>query len=279
MNYCQINPEGSFPSVPRIVIIGDIHGDLSALTTLLFHSGLIDKNMNWIARSTHLVIMGDILDRGGRNLGTGDEKSEYTIVKLLINLRKHARRYESEVHILLGNHELMNIFGNFSYVSPLGMSDFEGQRKEYLRPGGKIAKLLACNTVSMLKIGNWLFSHAGVLPEISSRYNIAQINAIVREFILGNISVPENDIINTSFWHRQYAGLPNCSKAIKANNDYAATAQVIGHNVQKNGINGACSGALFRVDIGLSKAFGLKNRYQYLEILNDTKPIIVNITN
>jgi hypothetical protein len=39
----------------------------------------------------------------------------------------------------------------------------------------------------------------------------------------------------------------------------------------------ACAGALFRVDIGLSKAFGLKNRYQYLEILNDTKPVIITI--
>jgi hypothetical protein len=280
MNYCQINPEGSFPIANRIITIGDIHGDIVALTTILFHSKVIDKKMNWIARGTHLVIMGDILDRGSRNIvwgGIPDEKSEYTIIKLLINLRKHARRYESEVHILLGNHELMNIFGNFSYVSPLGMTDFDGRRKEYFRPGGKIAKLLACNTVSILKIGSWVFSHAGVLPEISSRYSIAQINDIVREFILGNISVPDNDIINTSFWHRQYAGLPNCSKAMKANNDYSAKSQVIGHNVQKNGINSACAGALFRVDIGLSKAFGLKNRYQYLEILNDTKPVIITI--
>jgi|LakMenEpi03Aug12_release.lakeMendotaPanAssembly.Ray.scaffolds.fasta_scaffold302545_2 hypothetical protein len=277
MNYCQINPEGSFPSAKRIITVGDIHGDLNALTSILFHSRLIDKNMNWIAHETHLVIMGDILDRGSRTFNNGDEKSEYTIIKLLINLRKHARRYQSEVHILLGNHELMNIFGNFSYTSPLGMTDFDGKRKEYLRPGGKIAKLLACNSVSILKIGSWLFSHAGVLPEISSRYSIDAINGVVREFILGNISVPENDIINTSFWHRQYAGLPNCAKAIKANNDYNVKSQVIGHNVQKNGINSSCSGALFRVDIGLSKAFGLKNRYQYLEILNDVKPVIIII--
>lgn len=277
MNYCQVNPEGVFPPAKRIIVIGDIHGDLEALITILFYSGVIDKYLNWIANSTHLVVIGDILDRGSRSFGTGDEKSEYTIIKLLVNLKKHAQRYSSEVHIILGNHELMNIFGNFSYVSALGMTDFDGKRKEYFKPGGKIAKLLGCNAVSILKIGSWLFSHAGVLPEISSRYSINGINDIVREFILGNTSVPDNDIINTSFWHRQYAGLPNCAKAMQSNNDYTSRSQVIGHNVQRNGINNACNGALFRVDIGLSKAFGLKKRYQYLEIINDSKPVVINI--
>lgn len=278
MNYCQVNPQGSFLEVPVIIVIGDIHGDYTALTTILLHSKVINNKLNWIAKDTHLVILGDFLDRGSRGWhNTSDEKSEYKIIKLLLDLQKHAKRSSSEVSIVLGNHELMNIFGNFSYVSALGMQDFDGKRKEYLKPGGKIARMLACSTVTILKIGSWMFSHAGVLPSISSKYKLEQINGIIREFILGNTNTPENEIVNTLFWHRQYAGLPSCKTIADANNNYSANSQVIGHNVQPKGINSVCSGSLFRVDIGLSKAFGLKRRCQYLTILNDIKPIIINI--
>ena len=277
MNYCQINPRGEFPQVPRIIAVGDIHGDYSAIIAILYHAKIINSKLQWIAKDTHLVQVGDILDRGGRAMGTGDEMSEYNILKLLFKLKKDAKMYNSDVHIILGNHEIMNILGVFSYVSELGMKDFDGHRRAYFKPGGKIAKLMACNTITVLKIGKWLFSHAGILPEISKHNSIPEINNIIREFILGNTETPGTDIIHKLFWHRQYANYPKCKKVAKTNKKYGTLAQVNGHNVQRNGINSTCDDALWRIDIGMSKAFGLKQQLQYLEILNDKYVNIITI--
>src|SRR4029077_9315808 len=52
------------PSTPGIVAIGDIHGDLDALTRSLRAAGLTDASGRWIAGRTVLVQTGDFLDRG-----------------------------------------------------------------------------------------------------------------------------------------------------------------------------------------------------------------------
>jgi hypothetical protein len=56
-----LNP-GELPE--RIVAIGDIHGDLEALFSILLKSGIIDEHGRWIAVNTFLVQTGDIFDKG-----------------------------------------------------------------------------------------------------------------------------------------------------------------------------------------------------------------------
>jgi hypothetical protein len=51
----------------RIVAIGDIHGDLEALFSILLHAEVININGQWQAIDTFLVQTGDIFDKG-RNL-------------------------------------------------------------------------------------------------------------------------------------------------------------------------------------------------------------------
>lgn len=48
----------------RIIAIGDIHGDLEALFSILLKSGIIDINGRWVANNTFLVQTGDIFDKG-----------------------------------------------------------------------------------------------------------------------------------------------------------------------------------------------------------------------
>jgi hypothetical protein len=48
----------------KIVAIGDIHGDLEALFSILLKSGIIDEHGRWIAVNTFLVQTGDIFDKG-----------------------------------------------------------------------------------------------------------------------------------------------------------------------------------------------------------------------
>ena len=48
----------------RIVAIGDIHGDLDALLRILIGVRVIDADGEWCGESAHLILMGDLNDRG-----------------------------------------------------------------------------------------------------------------------------------------------------------------------------------------------------------------------
>ena len=48
----------------RLVVVGDVHGQLDPFVKILQHAGLIDKQQNWIGGHERLLQMGDIFDRG-----------------------------------------------------------------------------------------------------------------------------------------------------------------------------------------------------------------------
>jgi TPR repeat protein len=99
----------TWTGVERIVAIGDVHGDFEQFLETLASANLIDGNGNWIGEKTHLVQTGDILDRG---------PDSRKVMDLLMRLEEQARAAGGAVHVLIGNHEAMNIYGDLRYVSP-----------------------------------------------------------------------------------------------------------------------------------------------------------------
>jgi hypothetical protein len=95
--------------VKKIVAIGDIHGDFNNFVKILRDLNIIDENFQWIAGTTHLVQTGDILDRGP------NAKAAFDLIK---KLEVQAEQAAGKVHMLIGNHEYMNI-KNMAF-------DFEG---------------------------------------------------------------------------------------------------------------------------------------------------------
>jgi len=71
-------------------------------------SGLVSNNDTWIGGKTHLVQLGDILDRGD------DERH---CMDLLFKLKEEAREAGGQVQVLLGNHEVRNVDLDFRYVT------------------------------------------------------------------------------------------------------------------------------------------------------------------
>ena len=92
----------------RVVAISDIHGAYEAMVTTLRNTGVIDEGLAWTGGATHLVIVGDILDRGPRSRDAMD---------LLMRLEGEAQAAGGYVHVLIGNHESMNMIGDMRYVS------------------------------------------------------------------------------------------------------------------------------------------------------------------
>src|SRR6516164_1822250 len=55
---CQID------GVERIVAVGDVHGAYDRFVAILRSAEIIDERLQWTAGKTHLVQLGDVVDRG-----------------------------------------------------------------------------------------------------------------------------------------------------------------------------------------------------------------------
>ncbi len=86
----------------RIVAIGDVHGSIEGLTTILKVAGLIDDRSKWIGGTTQFLQTGDYMDRGD---------NVRQVLDLLMSLEPRAQDAGGRALALLGNHEVMNLVG------------------------------------------------------------------------------------------------------------------------------------------------------------------------
>ena len=98
-----------FSDVDRLVVVGDVHGALTEFRAVLREAGIIDADDQWIAGNGHLVSVGDLLDRGD------DSRAAMDLVRSLMT---QAETAGGRVHMVLGNHEIMNMTGDLAYVTP-----------------------------------------------------------------------------------------------------------------------------------------------------------------
>ncbi len=95
--------------VDKVVAFADVHGADRELRTLLRDSGVIDDRQRWTAGNAHVVSLGDLLDRGA---------GSREVLDLLMRLQEEAGAAGGHLHVLLGNHEAMNLLGDLRYVDP-----------------------------------------------------------------------------------------------------------------------------------------------------------------
>jgi hypothetical protein len=99
----------------RIIAVGDLHGDYQAWTAIARAAGLTDTRGHWAGGRTILVQLGDVTDRGPNSL---------KIIRNLQQLQKEAPRKGGQVIVVLGNHEAMNLLGDYRYTTPGEYSAF-----------------------------------------------------------------------------------------------------------------------------------------------------------
>jgi len=97
-----------YSDVERVVAVGDVHGAYDVLISTLQSSDVVDDGLAWSGGPTHLVFTGDILDRGSKSR---------LVMDLIIRLEREAPVAGGKVHLLLGNHEVMNLIGDLRYVA------------------------------------------------------------------------------------------------------------------------------------------------------------------
>jgi hypothetical protein len=297
------------PAVNRIIVIGDIHGDMKMLIKCLKLAKLIDHNYNWIGNDTVVVQVGDQIDSCRFN-GTdacndpdtytpeNDNPEDIDILYFMTDLHNKASQYGGAIYSLMGNHEFMNVMGDFTYVSHNNINHFNNYkthdgtiindgvqaRKYAFSPGNHLAHFLACTRKMALMIGSNLFVHAGVIPQMVKKYKIDDMNKILILFLLDQLKNPNifTDLFisgkTSPLWTRLFGfRIDNCVEVIQPLKDiYNVNKIYVGHTPQiKSGINSQCNNSVWMTDVGMSKAFDLLSgssshrNAQVLEILND----------
>ena len=94
--------QAEWQGVERVVAVGDIHGAYDEVTGILQQAGVIDDQQRWIGGQTHLVSLGDIVDRGARSRD---------VLELMMRLEEEAAQAGGKVHVVLANHEAMRVSG------------------------------------------------------------------------------------------------------------------------------------------------------------------------
>lgn len=163
-------------NVPRILAIGDVHGEYDHLVMFLQRAGVIDSTGAWAWGTGHLVVLGDIVDRGAQVT---------ECLWLLHRLEQEAALAGGRVHVLLGNHEMMVMRGDLRYPHERyksGIVRYLGIRyPDLFGPEMELGRWLRSKPVA-LKLNDLLFVHGGIAPEIAARgLDIATINRVFRE--------------------------------------------------------------------------------------------------
>lgn len=173
----------------RIVAVGDVHGAYRPLVKVLQANGLIDAATHWSGGTTHLVSLGDLLDRGPRSRDVMD---------LLRKLQGQAAEAGGRVHVVLGNHEVLNLLGDLRDVSDAEFAAFAPdlartseaaaatdpavarppgyeELRSALSPTGDYGAWLL-SLPAMVQINDTVFVHGGLSPALGA-LSLASINA------------------------------------------------------------------------------------------------------
>jgi hypothetical protein len=227
-------PKTRYPGQEKMIVLSDIEGDFDYLKSILIGNKVIDDNYNWIYGKGHLVVLGDLFDRG---------LYVTECLWLIYQLEQEAHKYGGHVHFIIGNHEIMTLQGDHRYVS-----------KKYKRYAKKLNceynKLFDANTVlgrwlrtknSIEIVGNTMLVHGGISKELAqTELKIEAINQIVRD----HMDVSTKNFVDTHaklvmgnkgpLWYRGFVDEVSSVKEIDEVLDrFNVKSIVIGHTVME----------------------------------------------
>ena len=112
----------SFRTSSRVLAVGDLHGDVELLRTILFDVDVVNEDDEWIAGEVVVVLMGDfIYEDNDRRPHTLDERNERGMVAFIDALRWGAQQAGGRVLVLIGNHEYQRLVAHHATTFPAHM--------------------------------------------------------------------------------------------------------------------------------------------------------------
>jgi hypothetical protein len=158
----QPRPLVTFSAVDSLYVMGDIHGELDTLKAVLRNARLIDAAGSWTGSRSHLVVAGDMMDRGA---------DVTALLWFLYQLEPQVQQAGGRLHVILGNHEVMVMQNDLRYVHAKEMALARLLGVPYNRLFDPTRSVLGAWLVSkpaVIRIGGVLIAHGGVSTDYLS---------------------------------------------------------------------------------------------------------------
>jgi hypothetical protein len=175
-------PPAMAPMPEKLVVLSDVEGNLRFLDAALEKMGVVDAAGQWRFGGGQLVVLGDSVDRG---------REAFAVLWRLHELARQAHAAGGAVRMVLGNHDQYILRGNISRAHP--------EHRYALRAMGGVGEAFGADTVIgawlraqpvVLKLGDALFAHGGVSPEIAAAgMSVDDLNAAMRGYWLSDADV------------------------------------------------------------------------------------------
>lgn len=149
----------TFKAPNKLVVISDLEGDFKAAKALLISAGVINEKLEWQFGTGHLVLLGDIVDRG---------MNVVPLLWLIYDLESQAKKVGGDVHYVLGNHERYLLDGRAKSADDkyLGSARATNLSLEELWGENSELGLWLRSKPAAIKIGDLLFVHGGISPKV-----------------------------------------------------------------------------------------------------------------
>lgn len=193
-----------------IFVVADTHGEFEILAEMLQRHGVLDEKLRWKFGRGHLVVLGDVFDRG---------PNQTEILWLLYELEAQARKAGGGAHLLLGNHESMAMRGDVRYLNPKYAETARVLGIDYPKLFGVdsvLGQWLRMQRVA-LRVNDLLLVHGGVSRALLDQgFTLAEMNALARaalgERVLGEKEAERADFLLGPLgplWYRGYFTPPS----------------------------------------------------------------------
>jgi hypothetical protein len=275
----QYKEEKSVYSQPsKVFVVSDIEGQYDIFKQLLIAAGIIDNKLNWIFGRGHLVICGDVFDRG-------DKVTE--CLWLIYFLEEKAKAAGGYVHYILGNHEIMNLSDDLRFLNAKYVELAKQKAVLYTTFYNNQTELgLWLRTKNIMeKIGDLLFMHGGVSSYINELGQpVHLINSLTRPYYDNRADSipPVPELLLSDYgplWYRGYFMSPpaNMRQVDSTLQLFGVKKIIVGHTPVER-IASFFSGKVINVDVphakGASEGLLIENKKYYRIALNATKTML-----
>ncbi len=234
-----------------ILAMSDLEGNFHTFREFLLAHGVVNQHFDWQFGQGHLVLVGDMVDRG---------QSVTQLLWFIYKLEQQALLAGGRVHYILGNHEIKNLQGNMQSAADkyTPIAGFLGKSPaELFTENTYWGRWLASkNTVEM--INGHLFVHGGLHPDVvKHQWDINVMNQRIRDYYRqmyysGLVDEKTQSLLSTETgpaWFRGYLRDEVTDDEFeRVLAFYNARSMIVGHTLQFR-VNSQFVNRLFAIDV------------------------------
>lgn len=163
----------------EVYAFSDLHGNVNYLKKVLVNLGIVDGNHNWIFSENGIVLTGDFIDK------TSDDRD---LLWFIYDLEQQAAAQGGFVLVLLGNHEIFQLHGDFRHAHPVSvyLTQKISPLNQALDKNTILGSWLRSKSI-VANLDDLLFVHGGLSPQMRDIDDVLSLNNALSDYWQGKV--------------------------------------------------------------------------------------------